>query len=237
MKTLMNLTPHQLGCKFELPAISPLAMLSVLGEGSSGRVYDVTCADHKAVLKIHKNVDDMTNECMVLRHLSIGQSNCLTTIPRLVAQNEKARQLLMVPQGVPARRTTWFSSRQVVEFLHSVAYLHDQNVLHRDIRPENLVVYTKAHTLDMVPATYARDSSDAPAQARDLDSNVRYVYRDTLEQSPKKRTQHAHVVADVEPTTAEHLMSPPGSQITQTIITDVCSMYGANEHIRRFHAG
>jgi serine/threonine protein kinase len=131
---LLKKTPSELGyCQFPL-FFDDISLGSLLGYGTSSHVYQISTENPKyqdCVLKVFHNTTDLQIERKILQHLT-GKKG----IPKVKDTNEN--QMLLWPKGL---RIGYFDQKKIKELVDILYIAHNVGVLHRDIRPENIIVY------------------------------------------------------------------------------------------------
>jgi hypothetical protein len=167
LAALLASTPSELGLHvLKLDgALSDVRVDQLLDSGASGRVYRVTIAGDDAVLKSFGKAEECRDERDILRHV---ESNDVPFVPRVLAAAET--QLVLAPRGLSVTRDQpWITRQHALGFIETVGRLHECGVLHRDIRPENLVVYIRSSRIagprprDTVTAGVAAPTAAAAA--------------------------------------------------------------------------
>ena len=135
--TMLTRTPKELGLTFPDLGMSEsgddIKVLSYLGCGATSDVYHGLLGDDKGVLKVLKAdfVDFADHEANVLDHLSRSGNPLLAKGLKV-----KTGVLFFHDFLVPIKSLT---SKQVVDILSCLQHAHKEDVVHRDIRPDNIM--------------------------------------------------------------------------------------------------
>eukprot|EP00698_Gefionella_okellyi_P018979 TRINITY_DN5760_c0_g1_i1.p1 TRINITY_DN5760_c0_g1~~TRINITY_DN5760_c0_g1_i1.p1 ORF type:complete len:478 (+),score=92.40 TRINITY_DN5760_c0_g1_i1:779-2212(+) len=172
---------------------------SVLGRGASGCVYvaqrqgnttEYVCKVFAAGLELQ-----CANEVAVLKKLG-----GLVSVP--VFESSTTLQLLTRPRGYPFAPHDLKTRQVVLEFADAVRSIHDRAVLHRDIRPENIIVvktnvpgeYCKLRIIDYAYAIDLDRTDAKPSQGAVYDGTVRYASGSILQQIADANGSRAKIV-------------------------------------------
>jgi Protein kinase domain len=96
--------------------------------------------DNRFVLKMARGHLDVSNEIRILR--KIGDSKC-EHLPELVWSPAEDKELGIVPVGeaINFQQHANIARRVVDGMVDGLQYLHSQGIIHRDIRPSNLIMH------------------------------------------------------------------------------------------------
>ena len=109
-----------------------------LGHGLHGRVYTVAGQDYLYV-KNFASAEECKQEANMLRTL---ERNRVPNIPSLAKVSQDKRSLLASPIGKPSyhwqgQGSVWMIGRRLLDSLET---MHANGIIHRDIRPSNIIV-------------------------------------------------------------------------------------------------
>lgn len=144
-----------------------LQVIRELERGVSSRVYLASDGKRLKALKLFKpeNLRRAQRELLVGRGLDHPHLN---PVERDVTLEDRPGVLMPLAPG--RRLAVWREGKPVSEVLESlagvadaVAYLHERGVVHRDVKPENILVDDKGHArlLDFDLAARVGDKADA----------------------------------------------------------------------------
>lgn len=141
LPALLSMKPDDLGLNLPDMGIKGVGLEEVLGAGASGCVYGARYQDSQCVVKVYNDKSDFEQERRMLDRIarSLPATGPLL-VPHVVAATEC--HLLLQPAGIPIRQHLVIARNHVRALIHCLRKLHELRILHRDVRPENLVVFT-----------------------------------------------------------------------------------------------
>lgn len=213
---LLSLSPEQLGVMPDadiscfLGAFPSFHRAEIIGYGASSRVYRAFLdKEHtrQVVLKeFRPQPENARYEARILAHLA---ANRALLVSRLVAQAEA--MLVLEPLGVVIGERTIISVEHAHALINTVVGMHRLGVLHRDIRPDNIVLYAQPSFV-WIP----RSRQDAEA---DLQSG-----RGHMLASPDARSDGATVATD-ESSVSARMSSLPDAPAASPAVTAPNGLY------------
>eukprot|EP00698_Gefionella_okellyi_P016968 TRINITY_DN4909_c0_g2_i1.p1 TRINITY_DN4909_c0_g2~~TRINITY_DN4909_c0_g2_i1.p1 ORF type:complete len:670 (+),score=59.41 TRINITY_DN4909_c0_g2_i1:156-2165(+) len=139
---LLSMSDDELGVVIDYPAFRDMELRSVLGVGSSGRVYEAKLGGQQVVLKAYENERDCKQENEMLQDLAmLAKHHPEVRVPRVLESTSEFKQLVMQPVGIAIGSRSLFPLEFVLRLIFTVTKLHEAGIAHCDIRPDNLVMY------------------------------------------------------------------------------------------------
>jgi len=163
-----------------VPSLDDFMVVHVLGEGGFGQVINVIkrdCGSHYAMKVMKKEMMKqylgsswrkkiaLEQEIMTLLNhpflvnlkYAFQNSEFLILVMDLVASGDLSEFVLSKTKRLTAEQTRW----AVMEVVEVMAYVHSQNILYRDLKPENLLVDDEGHVrlIDMGLAAHITDKT------------------------------------------------------------------------------
>jgi len=173
-----------------IPSLDDFKVLRVLGEGGFGQVIEVVkrdCGLHYAMKVMQKEMMKqnlgsswrkkiaLEQQIMSILHhpflvnlkYAFQNSEFLILVMDLVASGDLSEFVLSKTKRLTAEQTRW----AVMEVVEVMSYIHAQNILYRDLKPENLLVDDEgqvrlidmglaAHITDKTPTRTSRVGTD-----------------------------------------------------------------------------
>jgi len=151
-------TYEDLETELKLPLISDFTILSTIAEGSYGQVYVTrkkSTEDVFAIKRIKKdsiklNSNHVRNEAKILRHVqhpfivnsywAFQSKECLYFAMEYASGGDIYS--LLERFGNFEQRVAKF---YIAETIEALAYLHSEGIVHRDIKPDNLLISSDGH--------------------------------------------------------------------------------------------
>lgn len=124
-----------------------------LGHGRFGKVYLVREKATKLAYAMKKQLRDITTEIMVAREIGIQKSLCHRNILRLYGYIYDDKQVYLILEYAPngnlrkkldkqpeKRFDEKCAARYILSCADALSYLHERDIIHRDIKPDNLLL-------------------------------------------------------------------------------------------------
>lgn len=124
-----------------------------LGHGRFGKVYLVREKATKLAYAMKKQLRDITTEIMVAREIGIQTSLCHKNILRLYGYFYDDKKVYLILEYAPngnlrkkldkqpeKRFDEKCAARYILSCADALSYLHERDIIHRDIKPDNLLL-------------------------------------------------------------------------------------------------
>lgn len=138
--------------------IGPYKIISVLGEGSAGKVYlaDSPSEKQKVAVKIyHERIfETKEGQTRFQREVATGTTLKHPNIVNIVGSGTHGKCGFIVMEYVEGENLRSFLTKEItvdqilvwgIELANSLAYIHQNGMLHRDIKTENIMVMPNNH--------------------------------------------------------------------------------------------
>ncbi|KYB24762.1 hypothetical protein TcasGA2_TC034941 [Tribolium castaneum] len=171
-------------------------VIKLLGEGSFGRVYKAkVIADSSFVaLKVickgrrsNKEIIGLRRECEIQRHLHhpniIQMLDSFETPNEIVVVTEFAQKELNTVLGKEGYLTEERASPIIWDLVSALNYLHSHRVLHRDLKPQNILIDSK-NRAKLCDFGFARNMSTGTHVLTSIKGTPLYMAPELIEEQP-----------------------------------------------------
>lgn len=150
-------------------------LCGLIGEGAYGSVYKARrkCSGEVVAIKRFKDNTDKTNNKEIKRTI-VREIKMLRQLQNpdyvVMLQDQFKRRgrihlvfeyidqsLLNLLETNPAGLTDRLVNKLLIQLLHAINWCHRNNIIHRDVKPENLLVDSKTHQLKLCDFGFARN--------------------------------------------------------------------------------